>query len=158
MHPGQTALHLCHIRQLCCSQCSVSTLLEALPIHLIAGLIQSYFQPVLLWKCCLHTCEATAHAESCLPCLQVRQLLSTSADVDEAGPSDAVQMFGLSAVPKAGDEFVTHTSLEQASPSSLYLSLLPDLLEAALCIHHLKISPDFMCLLFINVVIMSSSL
>ena len=47
--------------------------------------------------------------------MQVRQLLSTNAEVDEAGPSDAVQMFGLSAVPKAGDEFVSHTSLDQAS-------------------------------------------
>ena len=47
--------------------------------------------------------------------LQVRQLLSTNAEVEEAGPSDAVQMFGLSAVPKAGDELVVHTSLDQAS-------------------------------------------
>lgn len=53
----------------------------------------------------------------------MRQLLSTNAEVDEATPSDAVQMFGLSAVPKAGDEFVAHSTLEQVK---LLLSFVCD--------------------------------
>ncbi len=39
-------------------------------------------------------------------CVQVRQLSDSTGETEEAGPSIAVQMIGLNAVPVAGDEFV----------------------------------------------------
>lgn len=39
-------------------------------------------------------------------CVQVRQLSNSAGETEEAGPSIAVQMIGLNAVPVAGDEFV----------------------------------------------------
>ena len=61
--------------------------------------------------------------------MQVRQLSDSAGDTSEAGPSIAVQMIGLNAVPVAGDEFCVCESEQQARQTPLerraYLHMLP---------------------------------
>ena len=45
--------------------------------------------------------------------LQVRSMKDNYGDKEEAGPSTAVQMTGLSAVPVAGDDFNVSPSLDE---------------------------------------------
>lgn len=45
--------------------------------------------------------------------MQVRSLRESRGDVEEAGPSIAVQMVGLNAVPVAGDEFTVCSSEQE---------------------------------------------
>lgn len=51
--------------------------------------------------------------------LQVRQLSDSAGDTSVAGPSIAVQMIGLNAVPVAGDEFCVCESEQQARQTLL---------------------------------------
>lgn len=54
--------------------------------------------------------------------MQVRSLIASNGkNVQEAGPSVAVQMLGLSSVPSAGDEFGVVDSEQSVSPSSQLL-------------------------------------
>lgn len=54
---------------------------------------------------------------------QVRSLRESRGDVEEAGPSIAVQMVGLNAVPVAGDEFTVCSSEQEVRPAMLHVPL-----------------------------------
>lgn len=47
--------------------------------------------------------------------LQVRSIWNQAGEVEEAGPSIAVQMVGLNAVPVAGDEFFVCATEQEVS-------------------------------------------
>ena len=50
--------------------------------------------------------------------LQVRTMRESKGEVTEAGPSIAVQMVGLNAVPVAGDEFSVCSTEQEVQPLS----------------------------------------
>lgn len=59
---------------------------------------------------------------SSLMLVQVRSMKDNYGDKEEAGPSTAVQMTGLSAVPVAGDDFNVSPSLDEVC---YYTQLMP---------------------------------
>ena len=126
--------HALHIHVRCTPQCNLST-----PCCVLGASCYWAFQGlgVILCTCSiieasLSVCAPTtslalAYLEHLVPSvvsgvvpwLQVRQLSDSAGDTSEAGPSIAVQMIGLNAVPVAGDEFCVCESDQQACQTLL---------------------------------------